>query len=376
MLGHGDVAGVDAQVARRPQGLDHSPLRVDPMHTRLPGGRARDDQHHAVRGGAHRGHPRERRVQLGDRAVGIAPGEPVVPAAQAGEHDRPVGQHRVARRRELPVRHPDLGVHAHDGCDVGAGRVAVEIPPVAAVGHEPQRAVGAPPRLQHRLVGAARDHELLAAGEVAHHELGGVPRHRRVVPPQPRQRAAVRGQARCGDEVRVADQHLRLAGRVRVEPDDLVHDLGGRRPVVALAHADDRRAVGGEVAVGEAVGARARGLGGERHGVGAVREPVEALVGPVGEPDDAAAGPPAAPAVLVDGGARVPALGKQVGASAVGAAAHELGAPAFRGPALGPEHVVAVEDELAQPHGARHHRRGRERGGPRSVGRGRHIRER
>ena len=257
-----------------------------------------------------------------------------------------------------------------------ACRVAVEVPPVAAVGHEPQRAVGAPPRLQHRLVGAARDHELLAAAEVADDQLGGVPRHRRVVPPQPRQRAAVRGQARRGDEVRAADQHLRLAGRVRVEPDDLVHDLGGRRPVVALAHADDRRAVGGEVAVGEAVGARARGLGGERHGVGAVREPVEALVGPVGEPDDAVARPPAAPAVLVDGGARVPALGKQVGASAVGAAAHELGAPALRGPALGPQHVVAVEDELAQPHGARHHRRGRERGGPRSVGRGRHIRER
>ena len=122
----------------------------------------------------------------------------------------------------------------------------------------------------------------------------------------------------------------------------------------------------------EAVCPRGRRFRGERQRLGVGREPVEPLIGPVGEPDDAVARPPAATAVLVDGRARVPPLGQQVGAGAVRVAAHDLVAAALGGPALGPEDVVAVHDELAQPHGARDDGRGRERRRPRSVGRDRH----
>ena len=118
--------------------------------------------------------------------------EPVAPA----RHDHlSVVEHRVAGRAERPRGHADVGVGADHGLDVVAGLPAVEVPPVGAVGEEPQRAVGAPPRLGDRLARPARDDRLLAGGEVADDQLGGVPRHRRVVPLQPGQRGAVRATA-------------------------------------------------------------------------------------------------------------------------------------------------------------------------------------
>ena len=115
-------------------------------------------------------------------------------------------------------------------------------------------------------LGPARDDRLLTGGEVADDQLGGVPRHRRVVPLQPRQRAAVRGQPRCRDEVRAGDQHLRLARGVGVEDDDLVDDVRGPLAVMPLPDADDPGAVRAEVAVGVAVAAWPARLGGEREG--------------------------------------------------------------------------------------------------------------
>ena len=231
---------------------------------------------------------------------------------------------------------------------------------------------GLPARFGDRLAGPARDHGLLAVGQDADHELGRVPRHRRVVPAHPGQQRAVRAEPGRRDEVRPRDQHFRLARRPGVEADDLVDDLDGRRAVVAFPHADDRAAVGGEVAVGEAVGAQGRGLRGERLRLAALFEPVEPLVGPVREPDDAVADPPRRAAVLVDGGARVEALRQQVDAHPVGAPPHELGAPALAGPPLRPHDSVPVDGQLAQPHRVGHHELGRERGGPGPVRRGRH----
>ena len=91
-----------------------------------------------------------------------------------------------------------------------------------------------------RLARPAGDDGLLAGRQVAHQQLGVVPRHRRVVPPHPGQRRPVRGQPGRGHEVRTADQHLGLRRRVRGQPHDLVAHLGGRRAACCSAHADDR----------------------------------------------------------------------------------------------------------------------------------------
>ena len=191
---------------------------------------------------AHRRHPRERRVEVGDRAVGGAAGQAVVPAAQTREHDRPVGEHRVPGGPELPRRDADLGVDAHDGRDVGAGRVPVQVPPVGAVGHEPQRAVGVPAWLQHRLVGAARDHE-------SRRRCRGRGRRVRSRPTASTggSTAATPTRRRPGDRRGAATKSEPLtstSGSPGVCASSRTISLTtsvGRRAVVALAHADDRR---------------------------------------------------------------------------------------------------------------------------------------
>ncbi len=158
-----------------------------------------------------------------------------------------------------------------------------------------------------------------------------------------------------------------------VEDDDLVDDVRGRVAVMPFPDADDPGAVRAEVAVGVAVAAWPARLGGERDGLGAGLEPVQALVGPVGEPHHAAVHPPSGAAVLVDGGARVAPFGQQLVRAAVGAAADQLRPAALGRPALGPDDVDvavvwAVHPHLAEADGRGHDDLGRHGGGPGAEG--------
>ncbi len=79
-----------------------------------------------------------------------------------------------------------------------------EVPPAARVGGDQQRAVGGELRLRHRLLGAARDRtrplEAAVSADPCRHHAGAVPRHRGVVPRQPDQPLAVRGEPRTAQE--------------------------------------------------------------------------------------------------------------------------------------------------------------------------------
>ena len=351
------------------------------MHPGLRGGAAGHHDDGVRARGDHRADGGEGQVEVGQHPVGPADRQAVEPVAPA-RHDHPSAvEHRVAGRAERPRGHPDVGVGADHGLDVVARQPAVEVPPVGAVGEEPQRAVGPPPRLGDRLPRPACDDRLLTGGEVADDELGGVPRHRRVVPLQPGQRGAVRGQPRCRDEVRAGHQHVRLARAMgirhrRVEDDDLVDDVRGPVAVMPFPDADDPGAVRAEVAVGVAVAAWPARLRGERDGLGSGLEPVQALVGPVGEPHHAVAYPPGGAAVLVDGGARVAPLGQQFLRGAVGATPDQLRPPALGRAALCPHDVEvavvwavhAVHPHLAEADGRGHDDLGRHGGGPGAEG--------
>ena len=231
-LRHGDLVGGQAQVPRCPQRLDPRGCtrricagqfcagqfwagqfwagqfwagqlwagqlwagQVDAVHPGLRGGAARHHDDRARARSDDRADGGEGQVEVGEGAVATAHRQAVEPVAPARHDHPPVVEHGVAGVAERPGGHADVGLGPDHGLDVAAGQPAVEVPPVGAVGEEPQRAVGPPLRLRDRLARPAGDHGLLAGREVADHQLGGVPRHRRVVPLQPGQRGAVRGVA-------------------------------------------------------------------------------------------------------------------------------------------------------------------------------------
>ncbi|HZD15692.1 MAG TPA: hypothetical protein VE196_11345 [Pseudonocardiaceae bacterium] len=250
----------------------------------------------------------EGQVEVADRAVGAAHGQPVVASTPAGEHDPAVREQGVAGRTEPETGHPDLGVDLDDGLDPVAGRPAVEVPPVAAVGQEQQRAVGLPAWLGHRLARPTRDNGVCTGREIAHSKHGVVPRHRRVVPADPGQAGPVRVQSGGCHEVRAGDQQLRWA--VTLYADDLVahveHATAARR--VTLTHRDEHPA-GPGVAVGVPVPARDRGHRRDRNWRDAGIDTVKPLIGPVREPHNTVSHPPRRTAVLVHRGPGVHPVG-------------------------------------------------------------------
>ena len=126
-----------------------------------------------------------------------------------------------------------------------------------------EHAVGAPLRLPDRLARAAGHQPRLVRGvERRHPQLGAVPRHVRVVPAGPRERRAVRAEAREGVEVAARGEHARLAVAVGGQRHQLVRGLAVL--AVGLAHAHDQPPVGAHAAVGVADRAGPRRLGRDR----------------------------------------------------------------------------------------------------------------
>ena len=102
--------------------------------------------------------------------------------------------------------------------------LAVQRPEVGAVAEAPQRQVLAPGRLDDGFPRATGDHVLGTVGR-PDDELGGVPRHVRVVPLQPRQRDAVRAPRRGSDTKSVLLTRTSVAA-VLCDAHHLVHDVG------------------------------------------------------------------------------------------------------------------------------------------------------
>ena len=170
----------------------------------------------------------------------------------------------------------------------------------------------------------------------------GVPRHVRVVPLEPGEPRPVRREPRGGDEVGALDEDLRVAA-VERDGDDGVGRLG----VHGVVLADGVEAAAGEVR--PEVGVAPRTGRRDRHRrLGTRIEPVEPAVGELGEDDDPADHDVRTAAVLVDPRSDVERRRGQVGGRAVRGGPDEDPPAALGGPALDPEHVVAVDPRLAE----------------------------
>ncbi len=205
-----------------------------------------------------------------------------------------------------------------------------------------QDAVGAPVGLPDRLGRPACDvagcGDRAIRGELPGPQLGPVPGHPRVVPLEPRDARAVRARARVGHEVRAAAQQALLAAAQVHGGEHVAYFVRG----VALADADQVRAVRAGAPVGEADRRRVVGLRRERLGlaprtVGSEPDPPQALVGEVRERDAAVDEGPGAAAVLVHAGPGVEVGPDQVPVGSVLGPMHQRGAPALGRPHLGPD---------------------------------------
>ena len=298
----------------RPDLAELTGHRVEQEQARPPIGEAEQDQ--GVTGGSggdrvHGGGLGGNRGDLAGRDLQHAElGHPVIgPPAQ-----QPVGvQHGVRLLAQDPLGIAELAL---PGAQVRTGvrcvdAPQVQVPPVAAIGGEHQSARGEPARLDRRLARSAghRDRGAQRQGlqvEVGDQHPGGLPRHVRVVPLDPRQpgpaglRVVV--QFRSADEVGSLAEH-RAVGRAAAgqrQGDQGVAGLG-EVGVVFLADGQQQVEVGvqAEVGVPEA-GAVAGRRRGQRAGA-AVRvaavQPVSVAV--VGEHHDPAVRGVRATAVLV-----------------------------------------------------------------------------
>ena len=289
----------------------------------------------------------------------------------------PVGQERVGRASEAPLRATELGLHREHRLHLSV-HPAVEIPPAAPVRDEVQHTVGAERWLVDRLVAAASqlanipESTRLAPGraplrnELADPELGPVPGHLRMVPRGPDQVTTIGAQPWIRDEVMSAHQHDGLARPVCRETDDLVSCLDPFG--VGLADAVESTPVGGELEVGVPKSARAVRLRADGCGPASDPLPVHALVFEVRKEDGAAGRSVGAASVLVNQRPGVVAGRRHVGDGTVGRAPHDHAATALHRARLDPVEVLIGYAHLAELDGALHQRLGGDLRLPGSVG--------
>src|SRR5438309_1545403 len=152
-------------------------------------------------------------------------------------------QNGVRRQAETPLRNGELGGKGAQGLDRPLAQ-AVEVPIIGSVGCEVERSVGSPFGLEDRFVRAARDangiFDAAVVSERARPELGGVPRHVRVVPAEPAELRPVGTDA--WRRVKIVPFYQHAPARVvtrHVERDQGVHVFGATEKALVLAHANE-----------------------------------------------------------------------------------------------------------------------------------------
>ena len=215
----------------------------------------------------------------------------------------------------------------------------MKIPPAAAIADHREAGVVYPLRLKHALRDRSREGRHRSGRQVGHPQFGAVPRHLRMLPPDPGKAAAVGREARESEEMRSrgkgADAGLvirtgTITGTVELHRHDVPRDRAIR---VCLAHRNHLRPADADVAESKAA-ARRR----ERHGCrAAVIQPIEPLVVELHE-DERAVGRdrPCSSPVFVHAAAGIPRCGQHIALRV----AHGIPSTLPRA-ALQPPHVVA-----------------------------------
>ena len=314
-------------------------------------------------------------VRVGDRfqrgAVQQQPGQLADAVVDIGANDLVVGTERIHRSAEGPVRAGEFGLHrTHRFGGAGAGVLAVQIPPAAAVGHKIQGAVGRPFRLANRFIGAAGDQARRTQVAIGLHlgqpQLGALPRHARVIPAEPSQRAAIRRQARRGVKIVALGQHR--FGAIwpdRAKRVDRMRSAIGR---VQFAHADQALAL----TVDDKIGVAPSAGGVHRQRIRRAALHVNPVVGKMREIHGIARHRISAAAIFVNPGADIEWQRRQF-ADAATALAQQGVAPRFTGTPGQPENIATVratQRQLRQRRRAGGDQRGADRRRPDAIGGG------
>ena len=320
----------------------------------------------------HGGEGAERRERRGDlaqpprsHADHPQPGPVRVPVVR---DDAARVEHRVAAHAEQPRRQAELGLrrqHRRQPLSVPP----VEVPPPRDVGHAVQGAVRTPRGLEQGNLAAmavrdaARRRQGAISGHLRDPELGGVPRHVRVVPADPREPAPVGAEARRGVEVEAAVNRRWLAPAAGHRHEQGLGLLA--RAAMVLGHADQPAPGVVHGRVGVADGDRRRD---RSRRLGAVHRPaVQPLVGEVREVRHAVRHRQRPAAVLVDPGPGVVGGRRQLRHRAVRGQPHRRAPARLVRTRLDPVHVVAVDGDAFEPQRSRGQHLGGDRRLPRPV---------
>src|SRR6185437_5625077 len=205
--------------------------------------------------------------------------------------------------------------------------IAIEIPPVGAVGYEVERAVRIPAGLYDRFLeptGNGRAMGEFRTREIRHIKCGGVPRHVRMVPRDPRNASAVGAHTGIGHEVALVEEHGTWAAGGGVESDYRVFRLAAAG--VILPDAEKALSASFDLVVGVA-----EALGCERHGCLSMAVRVDALVCKIAKIHQAAADGVRCASILMNARARVESRRRQVFRATVrGAGYHDVTAALSR----------------------------------------------
>jgi hypothetical protein len=218
---------------------------------------------------------------------------------------------------------------------------------------------------------AGDERRLVQRAELAHPELGAVPRHARVIPGDPREPPAGRVDTRGHEEVVAGDEHDGLGRTVGRQRDELVVDLTVGVP---LADADHGFSVRRDDSVGITQRVRLRRLRSDRLRLRtrAVHS-IDAAVGEIGVKDGVAVVPDGAASVLVNAGSGVCTGRNQVDDLPAGTQFDNDGAASLVGSGLGPADSASADvDRGVAWAGGPCDQVGAERSRPRSVRAGRH----
>ena len=324
-------------------------VRIEPRHDRWFARRA-SDGHDPGWTSDEALELRVRRLDLADEVARSDVDKVIATVVPGNGGDRSFRGERVRRPPEDPGRIGELRGYRSECVEGRAVEQPVQVPPARSIRDEMDDAVGGPLRLGDRLFGAARDQDRLAQRAIrvdrGHPEATGVPGHVRVVPLQPGDTTAARGDPGRGQEVGAEQQHRRRLQAV----DRDRNDRGHRLPVVAVVLPDGQEPPAR--GIGPQVGISPLTFGRDCHGRIRTRiDPVEPSVGEVREHHDPAGHDIGAAAVLVDPGADIEGRRGHIGDGPVHGRSDQHATAALGRAPFEPVDVVAIDPDLGETDG-------------------------